>query len=887
MRRGAGGWYRVLLGLLPGSLREGFEEEMVRDFLARLGEARGLAGRVSVWTGAVADLIAHGVAERLGRRSRWGSGTEAAVPRGRGSALEAIGRDLRFAARTLRRDASFAATAVVTLALGIGASTVAFSLVKSVLLRPLPFPADQELVVLREHHPDGQEELLSFPNFDDFRNQARTFQGIAALRFASEATVLSRGEPARGVVVPVSREFFTVLGVMPVLGRPILPEENREGGDPVAVLGWSFWRRFLGGEEGMEGLAITVDGSTYAVVGVMPPGFRVFQDADIYLPGEWNAFRVRSSSNFLGIGRLAEGATLPLARAELDRIVTGLRERYPDEARLDGVALRPLREEVLGAFTRPLLILLGASGILLLLACSNVASTLMARGIRREREMAIRAALGGGRVRLVRLLLTESLVLAGLAGLAGVGLSLGALEALKSAGGGIIPRLATVGVDAPVLAFALGTTLVTSLLFGLLPALRLPPPGVSLRSGSGGNTHRSAGAGWSLLVGGQVALTLGLAVASGLLLRSLGEILAADTHIRSEGTLTVALDLSTAGLASPQERAGVVAALQEEWLALPGVTEVGFVSYLPQRRGMMTGTAFRPPLPAGGLPDHYAGSVGWRVVDADYFRAMGIPLLGGRYFGSEDGAGTPPVIVLNEPLARMLFPDREAVGGVVQFDPFWRDAELEVVGVVAEARDWRVPAGEQLEGYVLVSQRPNYARELTAVIHGSGDPGALIGPARERLRAVLPAVPGTFRTMESLLADSFRDRSFTLGVLGTFALLSLLLSAVGISGVVSYSLSSRTREIGIMLALGAGRGEIRGRFFLRTAGVVGVGIVAGLGLAVVTGELLRSLLYEVAPRDPVTLVMAPLVLMVAASLAILVPVVRYTRVDPVRAMRLE
>jgi putative ABC transport system permease protein len=877
-------WYRFLIGLLPGSLRQGFEEEMTRDFLRRLEGTQGPFEKIALWGGAVLDLLVQGILERLRPPARRCSGRWAGRA---GSPLDAWGKDLHYAARTLRRNPSFTVMAAFTLALGIGGATVVFSLVKGVLLRPLPFPSDQNLVVLREQGLDGQAQSLSFPNFDDFRSQSRSFEGIAALRFAAEASILGGEEPARGVIVPVSREFFSVLGVLPCLGRPLLPEENRPGGDDAAVVAYEFWTRFLGSEERLERLQINVSGTRYAVVGVMPPGFKVLEDAAVYLPLEQNAFMVRSSSNYRAIGRLAEGATLSQAQAELAGIVDRIRETYPEEARLEGVIMRPLREEVLGGLTRPLYLLLGASGLLLLLACSNVASTLMARSVRRRREMSIRIAVGGGRARLVRLVFTESLFLAALSGLGGVGMTLVTLKILKTAGAGFIPRLAIVSADGTVLAFALGATLLTSLLFGLLPAFRLPAPASTLRSGSWGNASGKSRLGWNLLVGGQVALAVSLVVASGLLLRSMREILSADTHFRSEGVLTVALDFSAAGFESQAERGTKLVEWKAELGSLPGVRAVGWVNYLPDARRMMTGAVFRPPWPVDGWPELLARDVGWRIVDEDYFRTMGIPLLEGRFFTSADGPESHPVIILNESLARVLFPDRKAVGSVVQFDPFWQKTDLEVVGVVAEARDWRVPAGEQFEGFIFWPQRLSYTRQLTAVLHTRGDPEGLIGPARQRLLAVAPNVPGTFRTLESLLADSYRDRSFTLGVLGVFALLSLFLSAVGIHGVVSYTVSAQTREIGIMLALGAQRGEVRARIFLRSARAVVAGTLVGIGLALTTGGVLQSLLYQVEPRDPVTLVLAPLVLLISASLAILLPVVRYTRVDPVSAMRMD
>jgi predicted permease len=925
--------YRLLLILLPRSLRAGFEDEMTHHFLRRLRDARGPIPRAGVWLRALGDLLGQGVsevvlhkvwvraggwkvgAERIragnnggesGEAGDGGPGRDRAAIKspwdpGRRHPFDAMAQDFRFAARILRRSPSFTLVAAFTLALGIGCTTVAFGLVRGVLLRPLPFPGDGELVVIRERGLEGRAQSLSFPNFEDFRDHSRAFSGIAALRFAAAATILGGAEPVRGTVVPVSREFFSVLGVMPALGRPILPEENRSGGESVAVVSFEFWTRALGSDERLDGLGITVSGTSYSVVGIMPPGFRVLEEADVYLPLEQNPFRVRSSSNYRGVGRLAEGVTLPQAQVELDGIAGRILAAYPDDARMDGVLMRPLREEILGNLTRPLFLLLSASGLLLLLACSNVASTLMARSIRRQREMAIRTAVGGGKGVLVRQVFTESLLLAGFSGLLGVGITLGSLEILRLFGTDFIPRLATVSVVAVSLKNALGATLLTSLVFGLLPAFRLPEPASALRSGSGGSgpitwghsprgrsrRRRKGAMGWSFLVGCQVALAVSLVVVSALLLRSMGEILSADTKFRQEGVLTLALDFSAAEFASIEDRGAKLRELKGELASLPGVSEVGFVSHLPNVRRMMTGAVFRPPFPVEGYPDYLAQEVGWRVVDEDYFRVMGIPLLKGRTFSAEDGPDSRPVIVLNEALEWILFPGEEAVGEVVQFVPFWQEVDLEVVGVVAEARDWRVPAGEQLEGYVFWPQRLGYTRQLTAVLLARGDPAALVAPARERLRAVAPSIPGTFRTLEALVADSFRDRSFTLGVLGVFTLLALFLSAVGIYGVVSYSISARTREIGIMLALGADTGRLRARLFIRAARPVAVGLAVGVALALVTGGVLESVLFQVSPRDPQALAAAPLVLLCSASLAILLPVFRYTRVDPAGSMREE
>jgi predicted permease len=552
--------------------------------------------------------------------------------------------------------------------------------------------------------------------------------------------------------------------------------------------------------------------------------------------------------------------------------------------------MRPLRGEILGEVDRPLLLLMGAAALILVLACSNVASTLLARSTTREREMAVRAAVGAARGRLVQQLFIESLVLAGLAGLVGLGLSHLALVLVRSQGPDLVPRLEVVSIDTLVLLFALGATLVTSLLFGLLPALGVSGDAAgTLRSGQRGDSRRTKALGWNLLVGGEAALAVVLVVAGGLLVRSLQEVLSVETNFRTEGVLTVAMDFTANRYESAQARASELDELKREFESLPGVTAVGFVNHLPMEGTMMTGPVLPVPVPdldaisEADIPP----SSGWRVVDEDYFTAMGIPLLRGRVFSREDGLGAPPVIVLNEALANQVFPGEDPIGRLVQFLPFWSGVDLTVVGVVAEARDWRRVPGSQLEGFVHWPQRLNYTRYLTAVLRTSGNPAALAGPARERLRAVVPNVPGTIHTLSARIGESLRERTFTLTVLGSFALLSLILAAVGIYGVVSYSVSRRTREIGIRLALGAASGTVRQTIFSNSIGVVALGTAAGVLCALLVGGIIESLLYGVSPHDHMILILAPAILLATAALAIWLPVVRCTRVDPLITMRAE
>jgi predicted permease len=803
--------------------------------------------------------------------------------------MSAFLKDIRYALRGLAHAPSFTGVSVLTLALGIGATTVAFTLVNGILLLPLPFPEPHRLVYLMEESDGGRELMLSYPNFDDWRTQATSLQDIAAVQFPSEVTVQGGQDPARARVLQVSREFFRVLDVQPLLGRAILPQENRPGGAPVAVVSYEFWDRALGGKKELEDLTLTLFGRSWQVVGVMPPGFRVLEEADLYLPMELSPVQIRSAHNYRGIGRISSGATLARAREEITGIAARIKSELGDETDAVRVALRPLRDQIVGEAQRPLFLLLGAAGLLLLIACTNQASTLLARATHRQREMAIRTAVGAGRGRLMRQLLSESLLLAGLGGGLGLGLTFATLRTLKALGPDLVPRLDSVGVAPSVLAFSFAATLATAILFGLAPALRSSRDVAgALRAGQQGGGRGRRAAGWSLLVGGEVALAVVLVVGSALLVRSLREILTLDTNFRAEGVLTLEMDVSGQGFDEVASRTGFFRDLESELGALPGVDAVGLISRLPTDPGTWTGPVLRSPVRDRGNREEWVAVAGWRVTEGSYFRAMGIPLLQGRTFSpEEDHPDGTPVAILNHSLAERAFPGEDPIGKQVQalWDREGRD--FTVVGVVAEARDWRREAGAQPELYVYWPQALSHTGWMTAVIHTDGDPVSLAAPTRERIRGLAPGLPPRIETMEARLADSLKERSFLLSVLGAFATLSIVLASVGIYGVVSYSVSRRAREIGIRLALGANPRSVRTGVFTRALGVVAAGTGVGLLAAWALGGVMESLLFGVTPRDPVALASAPLVLLVVGALAILVPVHRHTRVDPVMTMKAE
>ena len=879
------GVYRLLLRFLPRDFRKEFGQEMLDLFRVRL--ERGEGGRA----GAFLDLLLtihheHWSRFRPGPRRR----QETSSGRNPGySPMQTVWKDLFHALRIMKKNPGYAALSVLTLGLGIGATTVAFSLVNGILLRPLPFPDPDRLVYLMEEGSRGRELMLSYPNFDDWRTASTSFQEIAAVQFANVASVQGGEEPTRATVLGVSREFFQVLGITPMRGRPILPEENRPGGERVLVASYEFWTSALGARDDLASLTLNLYGGSWQVVGVMPPGFRVLEEADLYIPMERSPVDIRSAHNYRGIGRLAPGFSLHQAHEELNRIAANIKAEYGDETSSEAVVMRTLRDAVVGEADAPLLLLLAASGVLLLIACTNQASNLLARGTHRQREMAIRSALGAGRGRLIQQLLMEGGVLAALGCSLGLALTYGTLLGLRVLGPDLVPRMDAVAVDPQVLLFALLAALATSLLFGLMPAFRATEEvsGALSSAGQRGSTGVRRVA-WDLLVGVEVAMAVVLVTGSGLLVRSLQEIVGADTGFHANGVLTVALDPSGQGFDTEETRSALFRDLQRELSRIPEVATVGMVNRLPLQAGTWTGPVLRSPVSDREDRDEWVAIAGWRVADEGYFAAMGIPLLAGRTFDPAlDRPGGPPVAILNRSLAERAFPGEDPLGKQVQ--ALWdrREEDFTVVGVVAEARDWRRAPGAQPEMYVYWPQRLEATGYMTAVLRPREGQGIPATEVRDAIRAVAPSMPMEVRAMETLVGESLKERRFTLSVLGSFALAALLLSAVGTYGVVSYTVSRRTREMGIRLALGARPGLLRRRIFTRSMKVVAFGAAAGLGAALLAGRIMEGLLYGITPRDPLALAVAPLVLLAIAALAVWLPVLRYSRVDPALAMDVE
>ena len=797
------------------------------------------------------------------------------------------------ALRSLSHARAFVALAALTLALGVGATTAIFSVVDGVLLRPLPYPRADQLVVLR-YVQQGQEMANhSEPEIGDLSREIGAFSAVAAYHETS-LVLGSADEPERVPVVLASAPLLPLLDVPPLVGRFYAEDEDRPDGDRVVVLSHGLWMRLFGGDQGAIGGTVVLSDVPHTVIGVMPEGFAYPRpEAHAWAPLRLDPANpwTRNNHYLQVVARLADGASLDAAAAELDALGARSTEAYP-EFYSERVTFRPrlLREELVGDVRAPLLLLMGAVVGVLLIASVNTASLFLARGETRRGEIAVRTALGAGRGRVAAQLLGESVLVAALAGAAGVGLAYAGVAALKGLAPPELPRLEHVGVDGRVLLFGLLTALVTGLLFGLLPVVqgwRSDVRDVLGAAGRGGIGGRRGGRFRRGLVVAQLSLATVLALGAGLLLRSFGELRRVDLGFRPEGVLLTPLSPPVSAVAPDADAVAWYEALETRVAALPGVTAVG--------------SALRVPL-AGGH-DNYSIQVEGRVVatigDAPspgmqwatpgYFDALGIPLRRGRLFTRQDHADAALVAVVNERLARELWPGEDALGKRVRM---FNEASpwMEVVGVVADVKHYgvRAEASTKLyvphaQGYLSGYYSPN---AMTVFARSDGDPAALAAPIRALVRELGPAVPiGSVRTMEEVAGAALSRERFTLLLLAVFSGVALLLAAVGVYGLVSQVIVSRTREIGVRMAIGARRSAVA-REVLREALAMAlqgaaIGLLAGLAL---TG-LLRTILYEVSPRDPWTFAVAVPVLIAAAALASLLPAIRAAGLDPVRALR--
>jgi putative ABC transport system permease protein len=812
-----------------------------------------------------------------------------------GHVFRDIWQNLRYATRSLRKQPAFTAAAVLTLALGIGANTAMFSIVNAVLLQPLPYPEPTRLFVVRPQ----LTTRLSAENFLDVQREAHSFEALGAYA-GTGFTLTDRGQPEFVIGEMISAELLDVLDVPPLLGRPFRPDENEGGRDQVTLLSHGLWQRRYGGDPGIVGQTITANGKPYTVIGVMPAGFEFSQKRfELWVPF---AFRnnaqgmVNRGTHFLQVaGRLRGGTSVEQAQAELNAIARRLAQAYPDVNGGFTMGLTSLLDETVGNVRTALLLVLSAVGFVLLIACANVTNLLLARTSARQREIAVRATLGASRARLVGQLLTETLVLYVAGACAGLVLATWGLDALIALSPGDIPRLAGTELDLTTLAFTLGLTLVTGIVFGLIPALhstfRAPADQLkaAARSATAGRASRRARA---TLVAAEVALSLMLMVGAALAARSLLQLQRVDTGLVAEGVLTFYVVPPETAYPNGDSVRRFHREVIERLSAQPGAIVVGATSHLPLSgqnvESRITPEGWEPP-----SPDEGAGA-GLRGVAGHFFAALGAQVTAGRAFTDADTATSPLVAMVNEEFARRYWPGENAVGkrlkqGRISSEDPWKVvvgvyADLKHLGPQAETRPEVMFPYAQTHGYWVTG----FMRGLSIVMRTTGDPMSLLPGARGAVRSVDPLVPIVEpRRMTTLVSDSVAQPRFRSTLLVSFAGLALLLAVVGIYGVVGFNVGQRTHEISVRMALGAQRASVVGLIVRQELGPVVIGVAVGVAGAIAVGRAMRTLLFNVAPVDPVTFIAMPVLLGAVALVACLVPSRRALDVDPMNALRPE
>ncbi|HKQ74359.1 MAG TPA: ABC transporter permease [Blastocatellia bacterium] len=810
--------------------------------------------------------------------------------------MNILWQDLRIGARMLMKHPGFTLIAALTLAMGIGANTAIFSVINTVLLKPLPYADSERLVAVWEVRKNGARGSVSYPNFVDWRAQNGVFEGIAVYEEDTMA-LTGAGEPANLRVVITTPDLFPLLNARPQLGRSFLPEEEKAG-SRVIVLGHGAWRKHFGADPNIVGRRIMLDGKAFNVAGVMPAGFDFpvkAEPADLWVsaainseqesPGDKAANERRTAHFYHAIARLKAGVTLAAAGADLETVMGRLRTQYPDEVVGDHAAMQPYLNDLVGDVEWALLVLFGAVGMVLLIACANVASLLLARGVARQREFALRAALGAGRRRIVQQLLTESLLLASLGGLAALLLATWGVELLKALSPQNLPRVEAVRLDGRVLVFTLLISLLTGVIFGLIPALRATRVNLNEtlneggRSGEGLRRNRLRGA----LVVAEVALALVLLVGAGLLINSFARLLRVNPGFDPHQVLTFQVDLPDAKYGKPGQSFNFNHEMLKRIEALPGVRSVAMIFKAPLGGSDASTTIQIEGQPADKTRYQPAGG---RIATPGYFRTLGIPFISGRDFTERDDLNAPPVIIINETLAQQYFPNQNPIGkhihpGVsVEGKPPWR----EIVGVTRSVRHHGLNLEPRPEYYLPYAQTPDFP--LTTVVRTAGDPLAIVGAVRNEVRSLdRELAVDRVKTFDQYMAESVAQPRFNTLLLALFAGAALILTMIGLYGVMTYSVARRTREIGVRVALGAQTGDVLRLIVGQGMKLTLLGVVIGLVASLWLTRLMKSMLYGVSPTDPLTFAGIALFLALVGALACWAPARRAAKVDPIVAIR--
>ena len=805
-----------------------------------------------------------------------------------GSRLTDLELDLRFALRVLRRTPGFTVVAFLTLALGIGAATAMFSILNVAMGRELPYGEPDRLVLGRGTYNGNVNPLATLPDYEDYRDQAASLESLAAIGGGAGLTTLTGAdEPEQALITDVTPSLFETLGVPPALGRTFTIEECAEDGSGQVVISHSFWHRRFGGSPDALGQVLIIDGSPHVVMGVMPAGFRFYFDVDLWTP-PWSGASDpinRRYTNWIMVGRLAPGVSLDAARLEIDVISKQLQEAYPDTNRDRALQLDHLQVALVEGYRQSLLVLVGAIVLVLLIACSNVASLLMARGSARGSELAVRASLGASGSRLARHLLVECMILAVVAGGMGVALAVWLQDAILGFLSMDRLGIGDVGLSATMLGIALAVSLATVLLFGVFPSFVASRPNLAegLKDGTRGSTSGSGFRYRSGLVVLQVALSLILLVGSGLLLKSYARMRSVDTGFRVENLLTATVSLPSNEYPEAELQTRFFESLKEGIEALPGVQSVGVVSRLPILQ--IWGNAPFWSLDQPPVTRRDAPTADQRTILPGYFETMGIPLVEGRVLEETDGADSPPVIVLTRRASELIFNGESAVGRQVAVDMFGDEPSIfRVVGVVEDHQLTSLSGSVRPAVFFTHAQRPRATMRIAVATAVS--PNTLIRPVQERIWALdRTIVLSEAQSMEAAVSNSISRTRYVTAILGLFASVALALAALGLYGVLAFFISQRVHEIGIRVALGASNGRILRLVVNRGVLLVGVGSTLGIAVALGTSRLLEGMLFQVSVTDPATFTGVTCFFLLVALGACLLPAWRALRVDPAEAFR--
>jgi len=817
--------------------------------------------------------------------------------------MHSLWQDFNYGLRQLRKNPGTTAIIVFTLALAIGATTAIFSVVYGVLLRPLPYADSNRIMAVFEVSSQGRPNRLADPNFDDFRDQNRSFQTIAKYN-DDIASVSGASQPTRTAIAAVSPDFLRVFGIQPILGRDFSASDAKKGAGPTVLVSYGYWKQHLGSASDLTQSHLKIEGTIHSVIGVLPAGFQFPAEVELWIPSDLGGENPsRTSHNYSAVGHLRDGVTAAQANADISAIARHIHETSSEQGDYllkDGMVL-PLQDSITGKARSPLLILLGAVGFLLLVACANVANLLLAQASVRGRELAIRSALGAARGRLIRQFLTEAFLLSLVGGGLGVLGAISGVAGLVALAPQNLPRLESVSISIPVLGFALLLSTFVAGGLGAFTAARAtagdPREGLAEggRGQAGSQGSQRVG---QIVVAAQIAITLVLVIGAGLLGRSLMKVLEVNPGFRVDKI--VAMDVSLPWVEDPKAKASqgiFYANLIDRLKQIPGVRNVGATSVLPMVEGglpdgmflLMTQNEVPKTMDGFGAlfqQKERLGSADFCVATDGYFQALGIPLMRGRIFDERDGADAPHVAVISESLARDRWPKQDPIGHTIEFGNMDGDLRLlTIVGIVGDTHEYGLDAPPRPTVYVNLFQRPRAAITLTML--SDADTGSVSSAARGILQELDPEIPVKFQTFSQVYSASLGSRRFNVILIGFFGITALLLATAGVFGVMAYSVSRRTREIGVRIALGAVSGDVLRMVLGQGLRTIFVGVAIGIVGALVLTRTVESLLFGVTATDPVTFGGVTLLLVGAGLLACYIPARRATRVDPLVALRYE